>query len=437
MKFSRGLALALLAATATPALADEPRQETLTLPRAIEIALKQQPSVRITQAQIEQAYARVDSARVARRPTVSLSAQVAESSTRSTTNLMTNTTTGGFFDPSLTTGFAASASWRIYDFGQTAAAIRAAEASADAAASAISTTNLDIRSSVAIAYLEAVARQRLIAVAETTVKSEELHLDQARKFVAAQAKDPIEVVQAQARAANARSALAQAQSNAAVALSTLRQSIGWIDPAVRFTVDNSWLAPPEKDPADLGALVDTARKSRPEIVQLDKEIIAAEASVTVAKAERRPVLSASANTQWGPSQDDWSPEPSWSAGLVLSWQLYDGGRSAADVRSARAGVTISQAQRDSLLVSLTAELDSERQQIVANRANVTASTEAVTAADAQLKLADARYTQGLGSQIELTDAQTAVTTAQGNLITAEWQLANAWAQLERSLGGVQ
>jgi outer membrane protein TolC len=346
----------------------------------------------------------------------------------------TGTTTGGFFSPTLSTGFSANASWRIYDFGQTAASIRAAEASADATAATMGTTTLDIRSSVAIAFLEAVARQRLITVAQTTVTSEENHLDQARKFVAAGAKEPIEVAQAQARAANARSALAQAQSNAAVALANLRSAIGWLDPGVTFTVENRWPTPPADEPAQLATLVQAARTHRPEIVQLDKQVIAAEATVTVAEAERRPTLSAAASTQWGPGQNDWSPQPSWTAGLTLSWQLYDGGRSAADQRSARASVMSVEAQRDVLLVSLTSELDAARQQIVAHRANVTASNEAVTAARAQLKLADARYTQGLGSQIELADAQTSVTTAEGNLITAEWQLADAWAQMRRSLG---
>ncbi|CAN5923023.1 TolC family protein [soil metagenome] len=433
MKFHRALALALVALLAAPAAA-QPRQEALTLDRAIEIALVQQPSVRITRASIEQAQARIQSARVALKPTVSLQGSLAVGSSRQFTDTTTNTSSGGFFDPTLSTGFSASAGWRIYDFGQTSAAIRAAEANADATAASIGTTNLDIRSSVAIAYLEAFARARLVVVAETTVKSEEVHLDQARRFVAAQAKDPIEVVQAQARAANARSALAQSQSNAAVALSNLRSAIGWLDPQVTFTVDGTWPTPPAEDPAELTVLVDGARKHRPELVQLDKEIIAADAGVTVAQAERRPLLSAQANTQWGPSQNDWSPQPTWTAGLTLSWQLYDGGRSAADVRAARAQVMGAQAQRDQLLVSLTSELDAARAQIIANRANTVASNEAVTAARAQLKLADARYTQGLGSQIELADAQTAVTTAEGNLITAEWQLAEAWARLKRALG---
>ena len=424
--------LLVIALLASPALA-EPRQETLTLPRAIEIAMKQQPAIRQARAAIEAAEGRVDQAKVARRPTVGVSASVAVSSGRTTTTT-TGVTTSGFFDPFIATGLSAQLGWRIFDFGQTRANIKAAEANAEAVRSEIDTTNLDVETNVAVAFLEAVARQRLIAVAEATVKSEDTHLDQARRFVAAQAKDPIEVVQAQARAANARSALASAQSDAAVAMATLRSAIGWGDPEVSFVVDNQWPTPPTADPAALPSLVESARKQRPEIISAEKQIIAAEASLDAARASNRPVLSASAQTQWGPDQSDWAPEPTWNAGLVLSWQVFDGGASRASQRIANANLTSAKASRDALVISLTSELDAARARIVANRANVTASTEAVDAARAQLRLADARYAQGLGSQIELADAQTAVTTAEGNLIQAEWQLANAWAQLRRALG---
>lgn len=428
----KSLSLFLVAALAAPAAA-QPRTETLTLQQAIELALQQHPSVKQTRASIESAEARIQSAKVAQRPTFNVQASLSESSSRAGFDTVGNPT-GGFFDPRLSTGLSASASWRIYDFGQTSANIRAAELAAEATVAGLGTTTLDIRVRVASAYLEAIARTRLITVAQATVISEDQHLDQARRFVAAQAKDPIEVVQAQARAANARSALAQAQSNAALALANLRSAIGFLDPSVTFTVEPGWPTPPSDEPPQLDVLVTAARQSRPEITVLDKRITAAEAEVTAAKAQRRPVLSASANTLWGPNQDNWTPQPSWTAGLTLSWQLYDGGRSAANARVARAGVLSAEAERDALLVSLTSELDAARQQIVAHRANVAASNEAVTAARAQLKLADARYTQGLGSQIELADAQTAVTTAEGNLITAEWQLADAWTNLRRSLG---
>src|SRR5690606_19889020 len=118
--------------------------------------------------------------------------------------------------------------------------IRAAEASAAASEAFVEGDQLDVRTQVEVAFLEAVARQQLVDVAAATVQSEELHVDQARKFVAAQAKDPIEVVQAQARLANARSAHAQAQTAQAIALANLRAAIGWVDPMRTPVVASAW-----------------------------------------------------------------------------------------------------------------------------------------------------------------------------------------------------
>ncbi|HEY5949389.1 MAG TPA: TolC family protein [Kofleriaceae bacterium] len=419
MKLRLILCAALLSA---PAYA-EPTQ-TLTIEQAVQIAMKQQPSLRQSRAQLEAARGRVDQVEAGRRPQVTLSASLSANG-------------GGgqrdYLDATAGASVGAAASWRIYDFGQTAAQLRAASLSAQATAAGIDTTSLDVVREVEIAFLEAVARARLVTVADATVKSEVGHLDQAKRFVAAQAKDPIEVVQAQARAANAKAALAQAQSNAAIALANLRAAIGSVDPNQTIAVAQSWPVPPDSPPP-LVSLVETARKQRPELVQADREIAAAEANIDAAAAGRRPVLSANARTDWSPQFGGNWEQPGWSAGLSLSWLIYDGGRTSADVRVARANRESALAQRDALLLDLTSQLDATRAQIEANRAGVDSSTEAVEAARAQLKLAEARYAQGLGSQIELTDAQTAVTTAEGNLIQAEWQLANAWTSLRRALG---
>ncbi|HWU87929.1 MAG TPA: TolC family protein, partial [Kofleriaceae bacterium] len=253
-----------------PALADPSGvQETVTLQRAVELAEQQQPQLRQQRAAVEAARGRVDLARTARNPTVTLSASVTAGSSRVVCDPATGACSGGFLDPTASTGLGARADWLIYDFGQTDASIRAAELSAEAAAAGVGTATLDIRTNVENAYLEAVARQHLVKVAEATVKSEETHLDQARRFVAAQAKDPIEVAQAQARAANARSTLAQAQSALAIALANLRAAIGWLDATRSPVPGESWPTPPEQPPPDLGALVQTARGHRPELVQLD------------------------------------------------------------------------------------------------------------------------------------------------------------------------
>ncbi|HEY0194288.1 MAG TPA: TolC family protein, partial [Kofleriaceae bacterium] len=397
------------ATPATPTAPDPSRPttsaggEVLSLDRALQIAMQQQPTLREARAQVLAAEGRIDLAKVARNPAINVAASgtIGSTGVRPCDELSPNgATCGGFFHSAEGLNLSANASWRIYDFGQTSANIRAAELTADATAAAVNTNVLDVRTNVETTYLEAVARRRLVEVAEATVKSEDGHLDQARRFVAAGAKDPIEVAQAQARDANAKSALAQAQSNEAISLANLRSAIGWVNPERSPTVSPNWPSPSDAEPPALGALVETARKLRPEIIQLDKQLGAADAGLTAARAERRPVLSANADMLWAPGNDDWSPQPSWAATLQLSWALFDGGRSAADQKIALANIANAAAQRDGLLVTLTSQIDSARSQIVANRENVRASTEAVSAARAQLQLAEARYAQGLGSQIE-------------------------------------
>lgn len=410
--------------------------QTLTLEQAVQLAMQQQPALRQSRAELDAARGRIDQARVPLRPTATAaaSAQIGSSFGRRCPPPNDNMACGGFFDPLAQTGLSLQLNWRIYDFGQTSANVRAAELGADASAAGLDTTTLDVRTDVEVAFLEAVARRQLVDVVAATVKNEELHVDQAQRFVAAQARDPIELAQAKARLANARSLLAQNQSQLAIALANLRAAVGWVEADRAPIPEPAWPIPSRQDPPTLNALVEEARKQRPELVALERQVAAAEASLVAAERSTRPILSANATTQWNPSETEWMPEPSWSAGIQLSWQFFDGGRARSAARVARANLEGARAQRDGVLVALTAQLELARAQIIANHANVIASDEAVVQARAQLRLAEGRYTAGIGSQIELTDAQVAVTTAEGNIVQAQWQLATAWAQLRRSLG---
>jgi OMF family outer membrane factor len=420
----------------------DPGKLKLSMARAVELAERQHPTIRSARAAYEAARGRVDQAAVLLHPVVTLGvsgtvgSQPREPCAALNNDPTATGTCGGFFSAGEGLDLSAGATWRITDFGLTKLNVKAADLNAVAAGASVDSTKLDLRLNVQLAYLQAVAAVRLIIVADATVKSELGHLDQAKRFVAAQAHDPIEVAQAESRVANAKSALAQTQSNNATALATLRAAIGWLDPKRAPVVDPAWPVPSDQEPPALPQLVDNARKRRPDLLQFDKVIEANDASLDAAHAERRPILSASANTQWVPGTGAWEPQPSWVAGLSLTWQAWDGGKSAADARVAAANVQSAIAQRDALLVTLTSTLEAARAQISTNKEAVKAANEGVVAAQAQLNLAEKRYALGLGSQIELADAQTAVTTAAGNLVSAEWQLANAWATLARAAGEI-
>ena len=74
----RLVALAVLLAAA-PAFA---QSRQLTMPEAVELAMRQHPSVRQSQASVEAAEGRIDLAKTTQRPNVSVSANVGTGSTR-------------------------------------------------------------------------------------------------------------------------------------------------------------------------------------------------------------------------------------------------------------------------------------------------------------------------------------------------------------------
>ena len=358
MKSIRSLILVVL--LSSPALA-QPSQQTLTLERAIEIALVQQPALRADPG-ADRGGPGAGRSSAGRAPTdAQLQASFGAGSTRARVLDQGRTTIGGFFAPAVSTGLSASASWRIYDFGQADAAIRAAEANAEAVEAGVGTTTLDIQQ---------LGRDRVPrgdrapapdhrrdddgAAARTSTSTRPGGSSPRRPRTRSRS------CRRRRALANARSTLAQAQSNAAVALANLRSAIGWVDPTVTFTIDERWPAPPVDDPGELGVLVDAARKHRPELVQLDKQVLASEASITAALATRRPVLSANASTQWNPDSIDWTQQPHWQArASACRGRCSTAGGPRPRPAIARANLAATIAERDGLLVSLTSQLDAD------------------------------------------------------------------------------
>ena len=167
----------------------------------------------------------------------------------------------------------------------------------------------------------------------------------------------------------------------AIALANLRAAIGWLDPT-RDAGRRSELAGAAR-PATRRSSPRSSRpraSTAPRSSQLDKQIVAAEASIDAAHAERRPVLSATAQHRSGRPRHraTGTPQPAGAPASRCRGSCTTAAAAAADV-AGRATRTsrVALAQRDALLVTLTSQLDSARAQIVANRANVAASTEAV------------------------------------------------------------
>jgi outer membrane protein len=440
MTMRRALALlvllpALAAAAPPPAPAPAaPAKHVVTLDEAVQSARAHQPQLQQAQASTRAATARADQSRAGLLPQLGASGSVQRSGgpVHITTLAPGGGTTSFTRDVSSTTWSGTiSAEQVLFDPG-TFYRWRSAGSSAEAQRQTEGTTRLDVVSGVRAAYFAARADRDLARVARDTVTNDQAHLSQAQAFVDVGTQAPIAVASARAALASAQLALIQAENGYANAKTQLAQAMGleaWDD----FDVgDDTLPAVPGEDGA-LDALLGEAMAARPELASLSAQVKAEQAARTAARTGYLPTVSARATYgASGPHIND--TDQSWTAGLNLSWSLFDGGLTRARVQEAEANLDGLRAQETALRTSIRVALEQAFLGVRAARSSVQAATEAEASAREQLRLAEGRFQAGAGSIIELGDAQVTLSNAAAQRVQAEYNLSAARAALLRSLG---
>ncbi|TMA25628.1 MAG: TolC family protein [Deltaproteobacteria bacterium] len=423
------LALALLGQAAGP--------RVLTLEEALRTARERQPQLRQARAATGAAGARSSEAFAALLPQLTATA----SYQRTTANFINrpgsaprtfNTDTNSSF--SLYNFFSGniSASQLLWDFGAAPNRWRAARAQEESSVSSERATALLVGFNVRSAYFAARASRSLVKVARDSLDNFNKHLEQIEAFVGAGTRPDIDLAQARTDSANARVTLINAENTYLTAKAQLNQAMG-IEGPVDYDIADEALPPIKGEEAELPPLLEEALKARPEVASLEQQVRAQQLTASSIEGQYGPSLAATLGfTQGGTSisQLGWNA----SAGLTLSWNLFQGGLTRAQVREAEANAAGAVAQLDILRQQIRLDLDQARLAVRAARESVGAAQEALINARERLRLAEGRYETGVGSVIELGDAQVALTSAAAQAVQADDRLATARAQLLHALG---
>lgn len=439
------LFLAVLLAAAQPAapLAPPPQgtaasgKPVLTLAEAERSARERQPQLQQARSLTGAASARANEARAPLLPQVTGSAlyerttgnfaprpgQLPSSvSTRTTSSW----TTFDYFN------FGLTASQLVYDFGQTSGRWRAAQASAGAQRQSEHGTELQVLLTVRSAFFNARAQRDLVLVARDTLANQEAHLRQVEGFVRAGTRPEIDLLQARTDRANAQVALINAENAYATGRAQLNQAMG-VAGSTDYEVASDTLPPVEGEDAPVDALVPEAERNRPDLVALEEQARAQELTVGAVQGGYGPALGVSTGfTDAGPSLG--STVWNWNATATLTWNLFQGGLTRAQVEEARANTSAARAQAEVLRQQIRVDVDQARLALLASKSSLGAANEALANAKERLRLAERRYQTGVGSLIDLGDAQVAETSAAAQLVQSEYNLSTARAQLVRALG---
>jgi outer membrane protein len=294
-------------------------------------------------------------------------------------------------------------------------------------------------------FYDLVKQERALTVLEQTAgRSQEL-VGRADALYVAGRSPKSDTYGSRVNLANDRIAAEAQRPRVVQARTALALAVGSADPEALEVV-----APPELDaspaaaePPPLEALLALARERRPALLAGSARLEAARTAIEVARAGYLPSVAlqgtyARSSTKLGGRDGAWGdPSRAYTATgqVVVSWNLFQGFATDADVRRAQAGMARSQAsvQRDDQTVAQ--EVVNARAAVVALARQEALAAENLQVARDALRLATERFNAGLATQLEERDANLKLSQAELTLLDTRIDHAVARADLARAVGG--
>lgn len=393
--------------------------EQLTLEECIQAALDNHPDLAAAASRINARQASVGQAAAPARPQVTAGSGY----TRSDNTVVSSGS--GSYNTNL------QASQTLFDWGRNELGIKGAKTELDATTADYLAARDTVISNVRAAYYGLNLAMREHAIARTRYENYERRLDWAKSYYQAGRTAKIEVTKAEADLANSRLSLVRSESSAEKFRSELASAMGApmleIAPVQDVLEPDGWNVP-------LEGAVAAALENRPELAAQRKRVDYAKINLELQMKGKSPSISASAGYNlYGSAPFD---ENGWTAGVSLSVPIFDGGLVKSRIEGARADLTTSEAQYESLANSVILEVRRAWESLREARQSLDASMQSERYAKETLELAQGRYKAGVGSSLEISDAVEGYSTAQNNTATSLYNYQNAKLQLQKAMGGL-
>ncbi len=331
----------------------------------------------------------------------------------------------------------AGVSQLLFGGGRVLASTRAARAQIAGAEADYELATQTLLLQVTTAYADVRQSQAIVAAREITVSNLTRLLDYAQAQFDAGVVTRTDVAQSQARLAQARTLLVQAQGTLAASTQAYLRLVG--------NPPSNLEAPPTALglPIDLPSALDEAAEYSPVLISAVADTQLADANVALADSQGRMRVTFEAGQSIGADfDDDLSESTSDSVGLRVSVPIFQGGATRSRSRAQRA-------LRAATNLDLAATQRAVQEQVTNAWTGLASARAAVDSAREQVEASELAYEgvtleqeTGLRSTVEVLDqeqdllnARIALAQAERNVVVAERQLLAAVGRLEIAEAG--
>jgi outer membrane protein len=343
---------------------------------------------------------------------------------------------GGINNPSVydRVGEGVAVSQLITDFGHTSALSKESKSAVRAAAEGAEASRAQILLNVESNYIAALQAQAVLKVANQTIATRQLLVDRVTALAKNKLRSDLDVSFSQVALEEAELLVQKSEGDVEGAMASLGAALGERQPRAYVLIDDTH---PVTAPQDEAALIDSALRQRPDLLDLQYRRDAARSLAAAEKDANYPTLAALGVVGNSFAHDSHLPDNYAAAELQLSVPLFAGGaylarQHEAEIRARVADEALREAQdnvvRDVRLALVAARTSFKR-----------LSTTRLLAkhASESFELAQARYKVGSSSIVELSDAQLNQTFAAIALANAEYDTRLQMAVVDYEVGSLR
>lgn len=428
------------------------QQAPLTMEQAVASALRNYPSIRVTQEQMNAAAAGIRLAQTAYLPRIDTLAQV-NRATRNTyyglllpQNILPGVdgvkadNLGSVWD----SGIGILVTWQPFDFGLRAANIAAAAAGRERAQAAVNRTQYDISVAAADAFLTVIAAEQTEQAARAAVESWQTISTTTHALVAAQLRPGADESRVQAELALAQTQVAQAEQAIDIARATLSQFVGIAPSGLRV------------DPGKLVTQLPAERAEQPLAASAnphatEQNAVVAEAQSQLKALDRTYYPQFSAKGLAGVRGTGMQPDggrlgganglapttQNYALGLTVTFPVMDKFALREQEAEQAARIRAGQAQYSLITTTVQAQFDIAVATLAGARRVAANTPVEVSSARVSLDQATARYRAGLAQIDDVAQAQRLLAQAQIDDALARLNVWRASLEIQTARGNIQ
>jgi len=286
-------------------------------------------------------------------------------------------------------------------------------------------------------YFSLLKAQKLLAVAEDTVKQIEAQADVARNFYQVGMTPLNDLLQAQVELANAQQNQVIAQNNLEAVKSNFNTFLRWpINTPVQIQEDLVY-TPFEKD---LDYSMETAQQNRLELQIADRKIEIAEKKLKLAKKDYYPTVTLEGNiyslgTDLNLNGGEGISDPhGWNIQATAQWDFWEWGRTTHGVTEKLSRVSQAVHEKAEVQEKLILEVKKAFLKTIETEKNIATAEKAIEQAKENLRINQERYKEQVATTTDVLDAQTLLSRTMTNYYNALYDFKISKASLFRAIG---